>query len=249
MVITRVVQNTGIIALNRPEKRNALNPELIRIIKNSLDSFISDNGVKVIIITGEGKAFCAGADLEYLLSLRSSTVEENRNDSRNIAELFLNIYEYPKPVIAAVNGPAVAGGCGIASVCDFVVAHKQYAKFGYSEVKIGFVPAIVSVFLIRRIGEGKARQLLLTGGIIDGERALQIGLADYLTENPLQTALDLSVQLQENSVTSMEYTKKMIRDITTMNTRDAIEYCIELNTRSRSSEDFIKGLNSFLNKK
>jgi methylglutaconyl-CoA hydratase len=248
IVINSVNKNTGIITLNRAEKRNALNPELITAIKKSLDNYISDDKIKVVVITGEGNAFSAGADLEYLLSLRNNTVEENRADSRSIAELFLNIYEFPKPVIAAVNGPAIAGGCGIASVCDFIIAHKQNSRFGYSEVKIGFVPAIVSIFLLKRIGEGKARQLLLTGQIINGERALEIGLADYISEDPVKTALDLSDELQNNSMVSIEHTKKMIRDIATMNTKDAVEYCIELNTRSRSSEDFFIGLNSFLTK-
>jgi methylglutaconyl-CoA hydratase len=248
MIKIEVIENTGIITLNRPEKRNALNPELIRLIKETLDEFQADNNIKCIIITGAGKAFCAGADLEYLLKLQENSLIENREDSLSIAELFLKIYEYPKPVIAAVNGPAIAGGCGIVSVCDFVIADKNYAKFGYSEVKIGFTPAIVSIFLIYRTGLGKAKQMLLSGEIVEAEKALAIGLADYLSEDPLNEALSLSKKLQENSRFSTIFTKKMLHNISNMSFEKAVEYCTELNTVSRTSEDFYSGLKSFLKK-
>ena len=162
---------TGIITLNRPEKRNALNPELVAQLKDKLKEIKDDADVKVLIITGEGKSFCSGADLEYLNSIKDFSSIENEKDSESLAKLFLDIYNFPIPTVAAVNGAAIAGGCGLANVCDFIIADKNNAKFGYSEVKIGFVPAIVSIFLIKKIGEGKARQLLLTGDIVDADKA------------------------------------------------------------------------------
>jgi len=158
------------------------------------------------------------------------------------------LYDFSKPVIAAVNGPAIAGGCGIASVCDFIIADKASAKFGYSEVKIGFIPAIVAIFLIKKIGEGKTRQLLLTGDIINSEKALQFGLVDYLSDNVLDDAVTFADKLNENSTTSTIMTKDLIRNISNMKVHDAVNYCIRLNVISRSSDDFKKGINKILNK-
>ena len=156
-MIKFIVQNhTGILYLNRPEKRNSLHPEMVKQIKFKLKEIEKDDDVKVLIITGEGSAFCAGADLEYLNELRDYSSLENEKDSGELAEMFLMIYNFSKPVIAAVQGAAIAGGCGLSSVCDFIVAHPEDSKFGYSEVKIGFIPAIVSIFLIKKIGEGNA---------------------------------------------------------------------------------------------
>jgi methylglutaconyl-CoA hydratase len=248
MIITEVINNSGVIKLNRADKRNALNPELTKALRDILASYKENNNVKSIIITGEGKAFCAGADLEYLLSLRDSSIIENREDSENIARLFLDLHNYPKPLIAAVNGAAIAGGCGLASVCDYVAAHSQYAKFGYSEVKIGFIPAIVSIFLIRRIGVVKAKQLLISAEIIEAETALKIGLADYLSDDPLTAAYEIASRLNQNSLSSIMMTKKMINTISTLPVNEAIDYCVELNTISRYAEDFINGLNSFFRK-
>jgi len=239
----------GIITLNRPEKRNALHPDLINRLKTKLNEIKNDIDVRVLIITGEGKSFCAGADLEYLNKLKEYSSIDNEKDSESLAELFLEIYNFPIPTIAAVNGAAIAGGCGLASVCDFIIADKNNAKFGYSEVKIGFIPAIVSIFLIKKIGEGKAKQLLLTGDIIDSEKANEIGLVDYLADDALTHAKNFANKLLSNSNYSMKLTKKMINDISNLNVFEAVDYCVRLNTISRSSEDFKKGLENFLLKK
>jgi methylglutaconyl-CoA hydratase len=248
-MIKFIVQNhTGILYLNRPEKRNALHPKMVNQIKEKLKEIEKDDDVKVLVITGEGKAFCAGADLEYLNELRDYSAIENEADSKSLAEMFLMIYNLPKPVIAAVQGAAIAGGCGLASVCDFIVAHPEDSKFGYSEVKIGFIPAIVSTFIIKRIGEGNASHLLLSGGIINGKRAYEINLANYLSYNVLETAIEVSYQLATYSLNSLSETKRMIKNISNMPVEKAVEYCLELNTISRSAEDFKTGLNNFLNK-
>jgi len=239
----------ALLKLNRPEKRNALHPELVKEIKEKLKLAEEDNNVSILIITGEGKSFCAGADLSYLNDLRNYSSLQNEADSKALAELFVQLYNFPKPTIAAVNGAAIAGGCGLASVCDIIVADEKHAKFGYSEVKIGFIPAIVSVFLIRKIGEGRAKHLLLTGEIIDAEKAYQAGLVNYLTGNALTFSFELANNLLKNSDFSMQFTKKMINDLSIMPVEKAVEYCIELNAISRTSEDFKNGLSSFLNKK
>jgi len=248
MIRYEIKNQTAILTLNRPEKRNALNPELVRAIKEKLSEAESDENVKSIIITGEGKAFCAGADLEYLKQIKSNSSVENEKDSLSLAEMYLKIYKCSKPTIAAVNGPAIAGGCGLASVCDFIIADRLNSKFGYSEVSIGFVPAIVSVFLFRRTGEGKAKQLLLSGEIVDAESAYKSGLVDYLSENVLSDALNLAAKLNRNSLQSMMMTKRMLNSIASMNIEEAIDYCLRINVLSRSTKDFEEGINKFLNK-
>ena len=249
MIKYKEVDRTGIIVLNRPEKRNALNPEMVSAISGKLIELKKNENIKALIITGEGKSFCAGADLEYLNRLRNYSSNENVLDSERLADMFIQIYNFPKPTIAAVNGAAIAGGCGLATVCDFIVAHNSNSKFGYTEVKIGFIPAIVSVFLIKKIGEGGAKKLLLTGEIVDGNEAFKIGLADYLSGDPLNKALELTESLAQNSEYSFKLTKQLIHSVSNMNVNDAVDYCIRLNTISRSSEDFKNGINKFLNKK
>ena len=249
MIKYEIKNEIGILALNRPDKRNALHPELVRQMKSKLKEAAEDESVKVLIITAEGKAFCAGADLEYLNEMRNYSSLESEKDSRELAELFLMIYNFPKPVIAAVNGAAIAGGCGLASVCDIIVADELNAKFGYSEVKIGFIPAIVSTFLIRRVGEGMAKQLLLSGEIIEAKRSYEIGFVNYLCSNVLEFSLDIASKLRDNSQQSMELTKEMIGRVSGLTVEDAVEYCIGLNTISRTTDDFKKGLNNFLTKK
>jgi methylglutaconyl-CoA hydratase len=249
MISYTVNNKIALIKLNRPEKRNALHPDLVKEFIERLNEAQEDNNVRIVIVTGEGKSFCAGADLAYLQNLGEYSSLENEQDSKSLAELFLAIYNFPKPTIAAVNGAAIAGGCGLASVCDIIVADQQHAKFGYSEVKIGFIPAIVSVFLVRKIGEGRAKHLLLTGEIIDAEKAFQLGFVNYLTENVHAFSFDLANELLKNSDYSMQFTKKMVNDISKLPIGKAVEYCIELNTISRTSDDFKKGLSSFLNKK
>jgi methylglutaconyl-CoA hydratase len=248
MIKSEINNNTAIITLNRPEKRNALHPFLVEQLKNKLIEFEKDDAIKSLIITGQGNTFCAGADLEYLQKISNSSAIENYEDSKSLAEMFLMIYEFSKPTIAAVNGAAIAGGCGLASVCDFVVSHPEKSKFGYSEVKIGFIPAIVSIFLIKKVGEGLAKQLLLEGEIISGKRAYEIGFVNYLAENVLDESINLSERLNKNSVESLRLTKQMINNVSNLSVKEAVNHCINLNVISRSTEDFRNGIKSFLDK-
>jgi methylglutaconyl-CoA hydratase len=248
MISYTLKEDIGIIKLNRPDKRNALHPDLVKKMKEKLNEVKDDEKVKILIVTGEGKAFCAGADLSYLSELKNFSSIENEKDSEDLADLFLMIYKFPKPTIAAVNGAAIAGGCGLASVCDLIVADEDSSRFGYSEVKIGFIPAMVSIFIINRIGEGIARQLLLTGEIITGKRAYEIGLANYIYNNALDGAMNVASNILNNSAFSIKETKSMINSVLGLSVEDAVRYCIRLNAISRTSEDFKNGLETFLKK-
>jgi len=166
----------GHITLNRPDKRNAISAAMIADLQTALDE-IENSHARVVILTGAGKAFCSGMDLEMLAAIAQQSAAENQEDSRRLAKLFRRIWSFPRPLIAAVNGAALAGGCGIATLCDFTLAVPE-AKFGYTEVKIGFLPALVSVFLIRQIGEKRTRDLLLTGRIIEAAEAKELGLVE-----------------------------------------------------------------------
>lgn len=248
MIKTELKNNSLIIILNRAEKRNSLHPELILQLKTTLTMAEYNDEVKSVIITGDGSAFCAGADLEYLQQLSTNSLLANETDSVSLAGLFFQIYSFSKPTIAAVNGHAIAGGCGLASVCDLIVAHPENSKFGYSEVKIGFIPAIVSIFLLKRVSESYAKQLLLTGELINGKRAYEIGFANYLSDDVLFEALKISDQLNKNSALSISLTKGMINSISDMQLQSAIDFCINMNVISRSSEDFKEGIQKFLKK-
>lgn len=249
LVISEISGSTGIIKLNRPEKKNALSPSLIKEFVKIMDEFTASDKIRVVIITGEGDVFSAGADLAYLNQLRDSSVLENEKDSSNIVELVLSVWECNKPVICAVNGPAIAGGCGLATAADFIIADVNKAKFGYSEVKIGFLPAIVSFLLLKRVGEVKTKQLLISGKIISPVLAKEIGLIDELSENVLESALNLANDLLKNSQKSMVETKRFLRSIPFMDPKTATEYLKNYNVISRTTTDFKEGINSFLKKR
>ncbi len=239
------------IVLNRPDKRNALNSEMISELKEVLKKADKDEAEeKVIILKGKGKAFSAGADLEALQKLQTYSYSDNLQDSNHLKELFQVIYYHSKPIIAQVNGHAIAGGCGLATVCDFIFAVPE-AKFGYTEVKIGFVPAIVMVFLLRKIGEVKARELLLTGELQDAQKMKTIGLINEVYEpNAIEEAVNnFAQQLAENtSAQAVALTREMIAEIQSMHVKDAINYAAENNAKARSFEDCQKGIQAFLNK-
>lgn len=248
MIKYEVTSNTAIITLNRPDKRNALNPELVNELKQAIKKSESDEEVKSIILTGEGSAFCAGADLGYLNKIKDFSPLENEKDSKNLSELFEKIYFCSKPTIASVNGPAIAGGCGLATVCDYVFADKEKAKFGYSEVKIGFVPAIVSVFLLKRTSSSKAFQLMLSGEIIDSNSAKEFGIADFISSNPLEEARNFANKLNSNSQESIQFIKSMKKFFEFFSIDNSVKYLLQLNAISRSTDDFKNGLLKFLSK-
>jgi len=250
IVLYEAKDRIGYITLNRPEKRNALNHELVADLKQAFTQAESDVNVKVIVLQANGDAFCAGADLAYLQQLQKFSFEENLADSNHLKELFLKIYQLKKVVIAKVQGHALAGGCGLATVCDFVFAVPE-AKFGYTEVKIGFIPAIVLVFLIRKIGEKQAMHLLLSGELVQGNEAMNFGLVNYLVSKDKlnETVSEFAQKLiKNNSSQSMALTKQMIDKVQSMSLADALAYAAKMNAEARASDDCKKGINAFLNK-
>jgi methylglutaconyl-CoA hydratase len=237
------------VTLNRPDKRNAISYELIDDILRALQE-VEKSAAQIFILTGAGKAFCSGMDLDNLRSITSRTAEQNRADSETMARLFRSLYEFPKVTIAAVNGPAVAGGCGLATLCDFTLASSE-AKFGYSEVRIGFIPAIVSIFLLRQVGEKQARDLLLTGRIIDAEEAFRIGLANEVvgSDKLLDRARELAASLLQNSPASLLATKRLLRRYSSAELDQQIAAAVEENAGIRATSDFREGVSSFLEKR
>jgi len=249
-VLYTVTNQIACITLNRADKRNALSPELVTQLKAAFTTAEQDNQVKVVILKANGESFCAGADLGYLQQLQNFSFEENLADSNHLKELFLKIYTLKKIVIAQVQGHALAGGCGLAAVCDFTFSVPE-AKFGYTEVRIGFIPALVSVFLIRKIGEQKARHLLLTGDIIQADAARAYGLitevvpAGELEKRVNQFAQTLIIQ---NSSQSMQLTKQLINEVQNLKLEDALNFAANQNAKARATDDCKKGIASFLNK-
>ncbi len=237
------------ITFNRAEKRNAISYHLIDELLRALGE-VERSAAQVLILTGAGKAFCAGMDLDELKALAAHTPEQNLKDSQTMALLFRSIYEFPKPTIAAVNGAAIAGGCGIATLCDFTIASEE-AKFGYTEVKIGFLPAIVSTFLVKQVGEKVARDLLLTGRIVDAEEALRMGLVTRVVagETVMETARELAAKLLENSPESLLATKQLLSGYTFDELNGRIRAAVDANARIRQTADFKEGISSFLEKR
>lgn len=239
------------LTFNRPDKRNALDGELVEALTEALEVAASDEEVRVIVLTGAGRAFSAGADLAALRALQSASAEANLADSARLAALFEAIYRHPKPVIAKVNGHAIAGGCGLAAVCDFALV-ADGARLGFTEVRIGFVPAIVSLFVVRKLGEAAARDLMLRGHLIGADEAVRVGLVTRsLPADELDAATDALAReiASETSGTAVALTKRLLADAPAMALREGLDYAIQLNALARSSADCRAGVQAFLDKK
>jgi len=242
-------QSIATITLNRPDKRNAISYELIDDLISALKQAAS-SAAQIVILTGAGKAFCSGMDLDNLKQLTGRTHEQNVVDSETMASLFRTLYDFPKPTIAAVNGAAIAGGTGLATLCDFTLAVPE-AKFGYTEVRIGFVPGIVSSYLIANVGEKRARDLLLTGRLFDAEEAHKLGLLNEIValDQLMPRALQLAAQLMENSPASLRTTKALLSSYTKEQLDRQLTNAIKENAGIRQTADFKEGITSFLEKR
>ena len=237
------------ITFNRPDKRNAISAKMICDILTALDE-VEKTRARVVILTGAGSAFCAGMDLEMLSAIGQQSAQENQEDSRRMARMFRRIWSFPKPLIAAVNGHALAGGCGIATLCDFTLAVPE-AKFGYTEVKIGFLPAIVSVFLTRQIGDKRARDLLLTGRLVEATEAKDLGLVTEIVpvERLMTRADEIAEQLIAASPSSLTRAKRLLTSAAAASVDADLERAVLENARIRCTPDFKEGLASFLEKR
>ena len=238
------------LTLNRPEKRNAISTPMIEDLVAALGTAEADKSVRVVILTGAGKAFCSGMDLETLQALAKQTAEQNLADSRRMAKMFHLVYSFPKPLITAVNGAAIAGGCGLATLSDFTLAVPE-AKFGYTEVRIGFIPALVSVMLRRQVGEKRARDLLLSGRIIDPAEAFRLGLVTEITppDGLMNRAREVANTLLEASPTSLALTKRLLLRYDEEQLHRELELATRENAQLRATDDFREGLASFLEKR
>jgi methylglutaconyl-CoA hydratase len=249
---TIAITHSGLIrtiVLNRPERRNAMTPEMqMELLAAFEETAASD--CRVLVLAGAGKAFCSGLDLSALEGMKDETALEHRADAERIARLFLALHELPMPTIAAVHGAAIAGGCGLATICDFTLATHS-AKFGFTEVRIGFVPALVSAFLTLQIGGKKSRDLLLTGRVFDAAEAHSLGLVNEIVpENELVTHVQaLADTLLANSPQSLAATKQLMIAQHKDWLDAAIIAAIEANAQARATADFREGIGAFLEKR
>jgi methylglutaconyl-CoA hydratase len=241
--------STKVITLNHPEKRNSLDEKMISELKEVFNTYSDDNETKSIVITGAGDNFCSGLYLDYLRKISEYDIMQNKQDSRSFKELLLAVYKCRKTVIAKVDGYALAGGCGIASACDIIVASDK-AQFGYTEVKIGFIPAIVMIFLLKRVSETYAKDLLLTSRFITGEEAHRIGFANHVVpKEELESFTSLlCTDINILPLSSLMLTKEMFLNISSMSFEASLDYAVDLNAITRMTEECKAGVSAFLNK-
>jgi methylglutaconyl-CoA hydratase len=237
------------ITLNRPEKRNALNDALIADLKEALREADKNETLRAIVIRGAGKDFCSGADLSALQKISESDVLENWDDAQNLMELFALIRKVRIPVVAAVHGRALAGGCGLATACDLVLAAKS-ARFGYPEVKIGFVPAMVTAILRRNVSEKRAFELITRGFEFDAETAKQYGLINQIFDDETfdEDVKNYVAVYEKVSRSAVVLTKKLLYQIDAMTFEMALQSGVDVNTIARMTEDCQNGIAKFLNK-
>ena len=249
-VLYEASEGVARITLNRPEKRNALNSELIASLKDALRRADDDDEVRAIIVTGAGSDFCSGADLAALQKIASASVEENLDDAGALMELFVLIRSVRQPVIAAVRGRALAGGCGLASACDIVLAARS-GRFGYPEVKIGFVPAMVIAMLRHNVSEKRAFELVTLGNEISAEEAVAIGLVNrVMDDEAFDDEVDAFVQqFLKTSSSAVSLTKRLMYQTDAMSFADALHCGVDANVTARMSDDCKKGIERFLRKK
>jgi methylglutaconyl-CoA hydratase len=251
MSLARVEDEGGVrtITLNRPEKRNALTPELQEELIAALEG-AEAAGAGAVVLAGEGEAFCAGLDLSVLREMAGMSAEQHRIEAARVAKMFRAVWECDVPTIAVVQGPAIAGGTGLATMCDFTIAAPE-AKFGYTEVRIGFVPAVVSAYLVLQVGDKVARELLLTARIFDAEEARRLGLVTEIVarEGLRARAAERTAELMRNSPEGMRATKRLLRAQQKMWLDTALELAMEANAEGRQTADFREGVTAFVEKR
>ena len=241
--------NVRQIVLHRPERRNAMTPEMQEELISALGDAALSNA-RVVVLSGAGEAFCSGLDLTVLRAMQDKTAADHRVDAERIGRLFRMLYELPMPTIAAVHGPAIAGGTGLAMVCDFTLATPG-SRFGFTEAHIGFVPALVSAFLALQIGDKRSRDLLLSARLFTAEEAHALGLVtEVVSPDALHArAGELAHALMANSPQSLRATKQLLAAQNKVWLDTAIQLALEANASARKTEDFREGINAFLEKR
>jgi methylglutaconyl-CoA hydratase len=248
-ILYRVENKIARVTLNRPDKRNALDAEIVNEIKTALQEAAGDESVRVVLITGAGKDFCSGADLAALQQISSATVMENVADARNLGELFLQMRQHPRPIIAAVYGRALAGGCGIATACDIVLAAES-AQFGYPEVNIGFIPAMVMAILRRSVSEKRAFELITRGEILSAQMACDIGMINRVfgDDEFIAKVEEYIEPMTAKSASAVSLSKNLLYHMDAMSFESALEAGVQLNAITRMTEDCKRGIERFLKK-
>jgi methylglutaconyl-CoA hydratase len=243
-------QQIAVVTLNRPAVRNALSPALLMQLQEILRRLASDQRVRAVVLTGAGGVFSSGADLAVLQALSGQRGEEQHADAQLLAETLYLLYTLPKPTIAAIEGAAVAGGAGLATACDLLLLGES-ARIGYTEVRLGFVAAIVSVFLLRAVGEKHARELLLTGRLVDAAHAYRIGLVNEVVADGevLSHALTLATELANNPTSALAASKEALAVLPDMGLDEGLRYAARLNAWIRNTADLREGVAAFLEKR
>jgi methylglutaconyl-CoA hydratase len=249
-VLVSEISGVRTLRLNRPERRNALTPEMQAELIAAFEDAARSESARVLVLTGFGDAFCAGLDLSALQAMQKKSAMELADDAHRISHMFRTLYELPLPTIAAVNGHAIAGGTGLATLCDFTLAVPG-AKFGYTEVKIGFVPALVSAYLTLQIGEKRARDLLLTGRLFTAQEAHGLGLVNEVVAlEELQARVEALTQvLMANSPASLRATKRLLADQNRHWLDNATSHSMKANAEARETSDFREGIAAFLERR
>lgn len=240
----------GRVSFCRPEIHNAFNGTVITEMEHLFNELAKDDNLRVILLTGEGKSFCAGADLNWMREVISQSFEQNLAESNALANLFYQIYTFKRPVIGRINGAAIGGGTGFVAVCDIAIAARS-AKFSFSEVKIGVVPACIGPYVIRKMGEGKARELFITGERMNAERASEVGLVNKVVDDD---QLDAEVENLIQSILSsgpeaVAMAKKLVSEVPLMSPSQFKPYTAEMIARLRVSDEGQEGMDAFLNKR
>jgi methylglutaconyl-CoA hydratase len=238
------------ITLNRPDKRNALDGEMVAELKSALSASATDADCRVVLLTGAGTDFCSGADLANLEKTAQDSVLENLADARSTADLFLMMRNHPRPIVAAVQGRALAGGCGIATACDIILA-AQSAQFGYPEVNIGFVPAMVMAILRRSVSEKAAFEMVVTGETVSADRAYDLGLVHrvFADERFASEGGTYVAKLAAKSASAIVLSKRLLYNMDSMSFEAALQAGVEINAIARQTEDCRKGVERFLKRK
>ncbi|MBI5267355.1 MAG: enoyl-CoA hydratase/isomerase family protein [candidate division Zixibacteria bacterium] len=249
-VQTRHEGEIGWITFNRPEIHNAFNSTVITELSAAFSEMENDSHIRVVILTGAGKSFCAGADLNWMRSVVTQSFDENLAESLALADLFWQIYTFKRPVIARVNGAAIGGGTGFVAVCDIAIAAKS-AVFSFSEVKIGVVPACIGPYVVKKMGEGKARELFITGERMDASRAQTVGLLNKVVEDGI---LDAEVdKLIHSLLTSgpeaVAMAKRLVAGVGDMTPEEFRPWTAEMIAKLRVSAEGQEGMDAILNKR
>lgn len=239
----------GRLTISRPEKRNALDRQTAEELFVGLSTLESDPAVRVILVRGEGKDFCAGADLEALAAMLDAPGEVHRDDAEALGRVFLAMRTIVKPIVAAVQGRALAGGAGLALACDLVLAHED-AKFGFPEVRVGFVPAMVMTLLRRSVGEKHAADLVLTGRVVGAEEGARLGMVSrILPGRTFEADVERIVEeMSQSPKTAVALTKWLFNKLDELSFADGIAAGIVTNVEARLTDDFREGVRGFANR-